>query len=214
MKQQTGVAILPDGGSGRLLEWLPRVLGPLGLLFGMSRLRAGSDAAVAMLTAGGVPPRGEELERALRRALGDPTIRVLYVADDGRWVDHAGVEATLPAPGDGRAVTTIESRRSRRRAPSSTTRACSTTRCSCGRSARWSASPSTTPRLQDDLRTQLEEVRASRTRIVEAADAERRRVERDLHDGAQQRLLALMLSLRTIRSRLGPDVPDSVADGA
>src|SRR5262249_45138149 len=56
-----------------------------------------------------------------------------------------------------------------------------------------------------------EEVRASRTRIVEAADAERRRVERDLHDGAQQRLVALALSLRTIRTRLGPDVPEPVA---
>ena len=57
-------------------------------------------------------------------------------------------------------------------------------------------------RLQDDLRTQLEEVRASRARIVEAGDAERRRVERNLHDGAQQRLVALAVSLRTIRSGL------------
>ncbi|MBI3745468.1 MAG: sensor histidine kinase [Chloroflexi bacterium] len=62
-------------------------------------------------------------------------------------------------------------------------------------------------RLQEDLQAQLQEVRASRARIVEAGDLERRRVERDLHDGAQQRLVALAVSLRTIRSRLGPDVP-------
>ena len=54
---------------------------------------------------------------------------------------------------------------------------------------------------------------ASRARIVEAGDAERRRVERDLHDGAQQRLVALAVSLRTIRTRLGsgaaPAAPSS-----
>src|SRR4029450_12197679 len=48
-------------------------------------------------------------------------------------------------------------------------------------------------RLAAEVRAQLAEVRASRIRIVEAADAERRRVERDLHDGAQQRLVALAL---------------------
>ena len=51
-------------------------------------------------------------------------------------------------------------------------------------------------RLAAEVRAQLEEVRASRARIVEAADAERRRVERDLHDGAQQRLVALALRLQ------------------
>ncbi len=51
-------------------------------------------------------------------------------------------------------------------------------------------------RLSRRLQLQLDEVRASRTRIVEAGDAERRRIERDLHDGVQQRLLALALALR------------------
>jgi signal transduction histidine kinase len=55
-------------------------------------------------------------------------------------------------------------------------------------------------RLAAQVRAQLEEVRASRARIVDAADAERRRVERDLHDGAQQRLLALTLRLDQARS--------------
>ena len=51
-------------------------------------------------------------------------------------------------------------------------------------------------RLQAEVLAQLAEVRASRTRIVEAADAERRRVERDLHDGAQQRLVAVALRMK------------------
>jgi signal transduction histidine kinase len=55
--------------------------------------------------------------------------------------------------------------------------------------------------LDAELRESLEELRASRARIVEAADAERRRLERDLHDGAQARLVALAVLLRAARGR-------------
>ena len=51
-------------------------------------------------------------------------------------------------------------------------------------------------RLHAELRAQLDEVQASRARIVDAGDDERRRIERDLHDGAQQRLVALALEPR------------------
>ena len=59
--------------------------------------------------------------------------------------------------------------------------------------------------LTAELRAKVEELRASRARIVEAGYAERRRVERDLHDGAQQRLVALTMSLRLVRSKLDSD---------
>jgi signal transduction histidine kinase len=62
-------------------------------------------------------------------------------------------------------------------------------------------------RLQSEARFQLEELRASRFRIVQSGDAERRRLVRDLHDGAQQRLVTLSLALRLARTRLGRD-PD------
>ena len=65
-------------------------------------------------------------------------------------------------------------------------------------------------RLQGQVRAQLEEVRASRARILEAGDRERRRVERDLHDGAQQRLVALSLELRLARNALSDDVDPAV----
>jgi len=58
-------------------------------------------------------------------------------------------------------------------------------------------------RLHAEVRAQLEEVRASRARIVEFGDAERRRVERNLHDGAQQRLVNLSLALGIARSQVG-----------
>jgi PAS domain S-box-containing protein len=61
-------------------------------------------------------------------------------------------------------------------------------------------------------RTEAEaELRASRARIVTAADAERRRIERDLHDGAQQRLVHLSLMLRLTRRRFEADPSDGLA---
>ncbi len=57
-------------------------------------------------------------------------------------------------------------------------------------------------RLRVEVRVQLTEVQASRARIVAAADAERRKLERDLHDGAQQRLVALGMALRSAQGQL------------
>ncbi|HEX5620639.1 MAG TPA: PAS domain S-box protein, partial [Solirubrobacteraceae bacterium] len=60
-------------------------------------------------------------------------------------------------------------------------------------------------RLNDELHDRLEELAASRARIVAAGDVERRRLERNLHDGAQQRLVALALSLRLVAGKLESD---------
>src|SRR5690242_15659882 len=60
-------------------------------------------------------------------------------------------------------------------------------------------------------RARLEELRASQARIIEAADAARRRIERDLHDGAQQHLVALALEVRLARSRAERDPESAVA---
>jgi signal transduction histidine kinase len=68
-------------------------------------------------------------------------------------------------------------------------------------------------RLAAEVRSQLAEVRASRGRIVAAADAERRRIERDLHDGAQQRLVTLSLALGLEAARADPAAAD-VLSGA
>ena len=65
-------------------------------------------------------------------------------------------------------------------------------------------------RLEHEVARQLEDVRASRARIVEAGDMERRRIERDLHDGAQQRLVAL--ALRSRRAADGSADPSAAAD--
>jgi signal transduction histidine kinase len=60
-------------------------------------------------------------------------------------------------------------------------------------------------RLRADLRARLEELHGSRRRVLEAGQRERQRLERDLHDGAQQRLIALSLDLGRLEHRLGAD---------
>jgi signal transduction histidine kinase len=67
-------------------------------------------------------------------------------------------------------------------------------------------------RLQAEARSQLEDLRASRGRIVQSGDAARRRLVRDLHDGAQQRLVTLSLALRLARTRLGRDLDPALAE--
>src|SRR6202012_5841515 len=62
-------------------------------------------------------------------------------------------------------------------------------------------------RLQAELSVQVAELRASRGRIVAAGNAERRRIERDLHDGAQQRLVSIGLRLRHAQHELGSGQP-------
>jgi signal transduction histidine kinase len=59
-------------------------------------------------------------------------------------------------------------------------------------------------RLRGELRRRLDEVEASRARIVLVADEERRRIKRDLHDGAQQRVVSIGLALRHAQHQLGP----------
>ena len=71
-------------------------------------------------------------------------------------------------------------------------------------------------RLRDELRARLEELRASRARIVEAGDEARRQLERNLHDGAQQRLVSLSLALRLAQAKLrsDPDEADRIVSEA
>jgi signal transduction histidine kinase len=70
-------------------------------------------------------------------------------------------------------------------------------------------------RLHRDLVTKLDQLKASRLRIVQAGDEERRRLERNLHDGAQQRLTAALIPLRSLASKLGETAElRSLAEGA
>jgi signal transduction histidine kinase len=141
-------------------------------------------------------PRPGGLQHALAAALSDPTLDVLYwLPDSQRFVDRTGKDAQPPTAGKGRAVTPI----TRGGEPIAavvhdvTLLDVPDLGREIGSAARLAVE---NERLQAEVLAQLEAVRASRGRIVEIADEERRRLERNLHDGAQQRLLALSYQLR------------------
>ncbi len=142
-----------------------------------------------------VPASG--LEAALARALRDPGLRMVFPTADG-LVDISGAPYA-PAPGRTPAVTKLGS------PPLAVVihdpaltehQELFDAAASAARLALENA------HLQAEIRGQLAEVRASRQRIAAATDAERRRLERDLHDGAQQRLLGIGLALGALRGQL------------
>ena len=136
------------------------------------------------------------LEAALARALGDPSVEVLYrVEGSDGLVDAAGRPRDLPSRKDGRDVTPLV-HGGQRLGVLVHDGALSDQPELVGSVCAAAGLALANQRLQAEVRAQLAEVRASRSRIVQAGDAERRRIERNLHDGAQQRLVATRLSLR------------------
>jgi signal transduction histidine kinase len=187
------------------------VLMPIALLAGLLRARlarAGVSDLVVELEH--TPPYG--LRDALARALGDRTLEVAYwVPEWETYVDATGSPAPLPEADDHRGVTKLDHDGHRVAAlvhdptlleePKLINAVAAAARLALENA-----------RLQAETRAQLKEVRESRARIVAAADDERRRIERDIHDGAQQRLVALGLQLRNAQRRLGTEA-DPEVDG-
>ena len=116
-----------------------------------------------------------------------------------RYVDAGGSPAELPGEDDARRTVTEIDHHGRHVAAIVHDRAQDTETVRAAGAA--TALMLENQRLDAELRARLVELRASRARLVEAADGERRRIERDLHDGAQSRLVALALNLRLARMR-------------
>ena len=147
-----------------------------------------------------LPPGG--LGSALCRALGDPSLQVAYAIDgESRWVSAEGTPVLLPAhdAGSGPRRATVVQMDGAPVAALVHDRALDAGLVRAAGAAAGLAIAN--ERLRAEVRAQLAEVRASRQRIVEAADRERRRVERNLHDGAQQRLATLSLALGMLRDQ-------------
>jgi signal transduction histidine kinase len=144
------------------------------------------------------------LRDALARALRDPSLTVAYwLADGERYVDADGRTVTLP---DGPEQTVTEVQREGRRIAALVHDPALADDPELVASAGAAAGLALeNERLQAELRARLEELQASRARIVEAAQDERRRIERDLHDGTQQRLVSIAMALGLADSRLGRD---------
>jgi signal transduction histidine kinase len=178
---------------------LPLSLG-LGLLLGRGARSAVADLVVELER---TPPGA--VREALARTLGDPSLELaLWLPERATYVDPKGRAIDLPMPRRDRAVTILGPAD----APVAALmhdpvllerRGLLEAACAAARLALENE------RLHAELRAQLSELRASRARIVAAGDAERRRLERDLHDGAQQRLLGLGLALQLVRAEIADD---------
>jgi signal transduction histidine kinase len=143
------------------------------------------------------PPTGG-LRDAFARIVGDPELVLGYPLDgSGRLVDAFGAPVEPPS---GREQTTLV-REGKPVAVLSHTPGLLDDEELTDELAATARLALENERLQAEVRARLEELRRSRARIVEAADTERRRLERDLHDGAQQQLVTLSLSLRLLRTR-------------
>jgi signal transduction histidine kinase len=186
-----------------------RGLIPVGFLIGLLRTRMARSAIADLVVELGETPTPARLRDALANALGDPGLVVAWWSPaQGAYLDGDGSPAELPTDGSERGVTLLERGGAPIAAilhdpvllddPGLVASVASAMRLSVEND-----------RLQAAVEAQLREVRESRARIVAAGDAERKRVERDLHDGAQQRLVSLALALRLARQRLGDDAdPD------
>jgi signal transduction histidine kinase len=152
------------------------------------------------------------LRAALAKALEDDSLRIDYWVrgDPGRWVDETGWPTKKPAAPSRRAVTEVTSDGRRLAA---ITHDAALDPALVHAASSYALGALENERLVGQLQTSLGELAESRGRIVAEADRERRRIERDLHDGAQQRLVALRIKLGMVAERLdveSPEVADAV----
>jgi signal transduction histidine kinase len=183
-----------------LFWWQMAVLAaiPVSLLIGLLRSRLARVAVADMLPQLEHAQSGD-VSPLLAKALGDPTLEVAYwYPQEGTWVDAEGSQVTLPEESM-RSVTRID-----HDSPIAALvhdpmlehepHLVRDVAAAAGLALE-------NARLQAELHAQLADLRDSRARIVAAADTERRRIERNLHDGTQQRLLALALRLTKAQRR-------------
>jgi signal transduction histidine kinase len=148
-------------------------------------------------------PAGAPVREMLAESLGDRSLSIAYWLPDREiFVDEAGRTVTLPESGSRRAWTAVE-RDGRRVAAIVHDAELHTGPELVQAAAAAAALALDNERLKAELRARVEELRVSRVRIVEAADAARRRLERDLHDGAQQHLVSLAIDLRVLKACAG-----------
>jgi signal transduction histidine kinase len=170
------------------------------VVFLQRRLARGGVAGLVVQL--GEPSASSNLGEALARALGDPSLELAFwFGAESRYVGADGRTVELPGADSGRLSTFVE----REGQPIAVLlhdpvleHNAELVRSVCAAAGLALENE----RLQAELRARLVELQASRARLVEATDAERRRIERDLHDGTQQRLVSIAMSLGLLEARL------------
>jgi signal transduction histidine kinase len=199
-----GTFQLPGFEIIRLATFAVAGLAPLAFLAGLldARLaKAGVGELLVQLQANPAP----DLQELLARALRDPTLTLIYwLPQYGSWADQDGNSAALPGPDSGRQVTLVKQK--------DEPIAALVYDATLGDEPELVAAVSAAAgialengRLQAELRARLQELQGSRSRVVEAEQHERQRLERNLHDGAQQRLVALALELGLLAEQTNRD---------
>lgn len=173
---------------------------PIGYMVGVLRLRLRRGALASLAIQLDSRPSPSDLQSALREALRDPTAELLvWDREKSSWVDAARQPVALPVETtiqsvtelshDGEPYAAILHDHSLREDPDLMAATIALLRLALDNE-----------RLAEQVQRQLDQVRSSRARLVAASEAERRRIERDLHDGAQQRLIAVALALQEARA--------------
>jgi signal transduction histidine kinase len=178
---------------------------PFAFQLGLWRSQLGRGAvADLVIELGGTPAPGG-LRDALARALGDPSLAIAFwLPERSRYVDADGRPIELSVVDGARTATVIRRHGHRVAALLHDTsllerpKLIEATCAAAGLALE-------NERLQADLSARVVDLQASRARIVEAGDAARRRIERDLHDGCQQRLVSVSMALGLAESKLASD---------
>jgi signal transduction histidine kinase len=188
---------------------------PFAFLAGLFRSRLARGGAVSrLMTRVGEGAGGERMRDLLAEALGDPSLELAYwLPERGVYVSQDGRELALPE--DRRGVTQVE-RDGECVAAILHDPALDDERDLVRGAGAAVALALENERLDAELRARVEELRASRARLVEAGMSERRRLERDLHDGAQQRLVSMRLALGMARQQAeaNPAATRKLVEGA
>jgi signal transduction histidine kinase len=177
---------------------------PIAILFVFLQRQLARGMVAGLVVELGQPSASSDLGDALARALGDPSLQLAFwFPPERHYVDGDGTPVKLPDAGSGRHSTFVE----RDGQPVAVLLHDPVLEHNSELVQSVCAAASLAlenERLQAELRARLVELQASRARLVEATDAERRRIERDLHDGTQQRLVSIAMSLGLLETKL-PD---------
>jgi signal transduction histidine kinase len=212
----TALRLALPGEVGLLGLWLTLLAIPYAFLFGLARVRFFQMRTLSALMAGlGDARYGGDLPAAVADAFHDASVQTVYwLADRGRYVDQDGWPVGLPAEGSGRTVVPVE--RDGRRLGAiivDSAAVADRSRPVTGLVAAVELAMDNR-RLEAELRARVLQLEESRTRLVDAGDAQRRALERDLHDGAQQLLVLVRLRLGQIRQSLSDQGSTGSLDGA
>jgi signal transduction histidine kinase len=181
------------------VAWFALAAVPVAVLVVFIQRRLAQGAVAGLVIELGGRDTAADLRGALSRALGDPSLALAYwYPDQSRYVNSDGKPVELPQPGAGRSSTLIE-RDGQPVAAVIHDPALQYNSALVDSVCAAAGMSLDNERLAAELRAKLAELQASRARLVQTADTERRRIERNLHDGAQQQLVALKISLGLAR---------------